>query len=53
MRDIIAWANTRRMTPKQAALQLVRIGLDATSEETEAAVEAGLDVINRVKARAR
>jgi plasmid stability protein len=51
MEDIKAWARMRRKSQEAAAVELLRIGLDVTSERAQAESKRALDIIQRVRDR--
>lgn len=53
MEDIKAWARMRRKSEEAAAVELLRIGVDVTSERAQAESKRALDTIQRIRDRGR
>jgi hypothetical protein len=49
--ELNEWARTRRKTPEAAAVELVRIGLDITSERVQKQTDAALQALQRMRKR--
>lgn len=49
--DLRAWARRHRRSPEKAALELLRVGLDVASDETQTALAAAAKILRQAKAR--